>query len=146
MADDIKIHKNGDTAFHISKAKRNNRYVKAQITKLPQFNEWAITGLFYCALHYIDAVLSQDPNLSERYKEPMGHLDRKDAVSNCLSLKDIASLYLQLDDRSRQARYKQTHFPEQVFADVWKNLFIPIRENAMSILGMHPSSDNDEQS
>jgi hypothetical protein len=76
----------------------------------------------------------------------MGHLDRKDAVSNCLSLKDIASLYLQLDDRSRQARYKQTHFPEQAFDDVLKNLFIPIRENAMSILGMHPSSDNDEQS
>lgn len=58
--DNIKIHKNQDSTFHISKAKRNERFYRKHDLEKSTFNEWAVVTLFYSSLHYIDAVLSLD--------------------------------------------------------------------------------------
>jgi hypothetical protein len=133
---DIKNHKNQDKTFHISKAKRNERFYRKYDLDNSTFNEWSVVALFYSSLHYIDAVLSQDNNLSDELRDPSNHLIRKKAISQCKDLLPIATQYLDLADRSRQARYYQTCFKEGILNDTKKNLFEPIQNHIRTHLGI----------
>jgi len=142
-ADNIKTHKNQDPTFHISKAKRNERFYRKYDLDTSTFNEWAVVTLFYSSLHYVDAVLSQDIDLSDELRDPGNHLIRSEAVSKCKSLLPIASKYLQLSDRSREARYNQTYFKEGILNDIKTNLFKPIQNHARQHLGISLESESD---
>ena len=140
--DAIKTHQNQDHTFHISKAKRNERFYRKHDLAQSTFNEWAIVTLFYASLHYVDAILSLDANLTDDLREPVNHVARKTAVSQCQALLPIASKYLQLDNRSRLARYTQTFFAENVFSDTKTNLFDPIQNHARRHLGIKQETDS----
>jgi len=133
---DIKIHENRDYTFHISKAKRNERFYRKHDLDKSIFNEWAVVTLFYSSLHYIDAVLSLDTTLSDKLRDPEKHYLRKEAISQCKSLLPIARKYFELSDRSREARYHQTFFREGILKDIKTNLFEPIQNHVRTHLGI----------
>lgn len=132
----IKIHKNQDPTFHISKAKRNERFYRKHDLDKSTFNEWAVVTLFYSSLHYIDAVLSLDTDLPDKLRDPGNHRDRRDAMLQCKALLPIASKYLQLSERGWQARYNQTFFREGILNDTKTNLFEPIQNHVRKHLGI----------
>jgi len=140
--DGIKIHKNQDPTFHISKAKRNERFYRKYDLDNSTFNEWAIVTLFYSSLHYVDAVLSQDTDLSDELRDPGNHLIRSEAVSKCKALFPIASKYLQLSDRSREARYIKTFFSEGILTNIKANLFKPIQNHVRKQLGINLEAES----
>lgn len=140
--DNIKIHKYQDPAFHISKAKRNERFYRKHDLDKSTFNEWAVVTLFYSSLHYIDAVLSLDTDLPDELRDPDNHHDRRDAVLQCRALLPIVNKYLQLSERSRQARYNQTSFREGILKDTKSNLFEPIQNHVRKHLGISLESES----
>ena len=140
--DNIKVHKNQDSTFHISKAKRNERFYRKYDLDKSTFNEWAVVTLFYSSLHYIDAVLSLDITLSEELRDPDKHFLRKQAISQCKSLLPIARKYFELSDRSREARYSQTFFEEGILNDIKANLFEPIQNHIRKHLGISLESES----
>jgi len=54
----------------------------------------------------------------------------------------IASKYLQLSDRSWQARYNQTFFREGILNDIKTNLFEPIQKHVRKHLGITPEAES----
>jgi len=140
--DNIKYHVNQVHTFHVSKAKRNERFYRKHDLNKSTFNEWAIVTLFYSSLHYVDAVLSQDSTLPDDLREPDNHRKRRDAVLQCTDLLPIETKYFQLVERSWQARYNQTYFREGTLNDVETNLFQPIQNHIRNILGISLESES----
>jgi len=138
----IKFHINQDHTFHISKAKRNERFYRKYDLDNSTFNEWAIVTLFYSSLHYVDAVLSQDSSLPSDLRDPPNHEKRRDAVLKCAALLPIVNKYLQLSERSRQARYDRTSFKEGILNDIKTNLFEPIQNHVRKHLGISLESES----
>lgn len=101
--------------FHINKAKRNEKFYCSHKLETSGYNEWAITVLFYILLHYVDAVLSQDTNLSRDMQNPHDHKKRKKAITLSTPLSPISIMYLNMCDRSWEARYQRLHFPDNYF-------------------------------
>lgn len=127
---------NLDYEFHKSKAKRNERFYRKYDLDNSTFNEWAVVVLFYSTVHYVDAVLSKDNSLSDDFRQPKDHYTRKIAVSKCAALLPISAKYLQLETRSREARYDQTSFPDTALSNIKDNLFIPIQNYIRKHLGI----------
>ena len=140
--DNIKIHIFKDHKFHVSKAKRNERFYRKHDLDTSAFNEWAVIALFYASVHYVDAVLSQDTSLSDEFRDPGNHLNRNKAVSRCKNLLPIALQYLELYDRSIEARYSQTCFPEGSLHNIKTSLFEPIQSHLRKCLGISPESQS----
>ena len=140
--DNIKTHKNKDSTFHISKAKRNERFYRKHDLDKSTFNEWAVITLFYSSLHHVDAILGQDTTLSDELRDPDNHRKRRDAVLQCKALLPIVNKYLQLSERSWQARYYHTFFEEGVLGNAKTNLFQPIQNHVRK----HLSIDLEPQS
>ncbi len=127
---------NLDYEFHVSKAKRNERFYRRYDLDNSTFNEWAVVTLFYSAVHYIDAVLNKDKSLSPDYRQPTDHRMRRRAILKCPSLLPIQTKYLQLESRSMQARYDQTFFPDNALNKIKTELFIPIQSHVRNHLGI----------
>ena len=125
-----------DIKFHISKAKRNERFYLTFDLDTAIFNEWAVVVLFYALMHYVDAVLSQDTSLSGGLRDPEDHYARKRAVSQCHNLAPIVVDYLTLYDRSIDARYRQTSFPEGYLRNLKISLFEPVKSHLYKCLGL----------
>jgi len=140
--DNIKKHIKQDHTFHISKAKRNERFYNKINFSDSFFNEWGIVTLFYSSVHYVDAVLSQDSSLPDNLRDPMDHHNRNSAISKCTALLPIASKYLQLSEYSRDARYNQTFFEEGILNNIKTNLFDPIQIHIRNYLGISLESDS----
>ena len=140
--DNIKTHKVQDHTFHISKAKRNERFYRKHNLDKSTFNEWSVITLFYSSLHYIDAILSLDINLPDELRDPQDHDKRRTAISQCKALLPIASKYFQLSNRSWQARYIQTFFREGFLNDTKTNLFEPIQKHARKYLGINLETES----
>lgn len=133
---DIEYHELQNKVFHISKAKRNERFYRKDELEISNFTEWSVVVLFYAAVHYIDAVLSQDTSLSPEYRDPIDHSTRNIAVTKCLNLFPIAREYLQLYRRSIEARYNQLTFPDNYGTNAKTNLFNPIQKQSRTVLGI----------
>jgi len=140
--DNIKFHLNQDHTFHISKAKRNERFYRKHDLDKSTFNEWAVVTLFYSSLHYIDAVLSLDTGLSDELRDPDNHRICRRAISQCESLLPIASKYFDLAERGWQARYYQTFFKEGILNDTKSNLFEPIQNHVRKHLGISVEAES----
>lgn len=133
---DIIFHVLKDHKFHLSKAKRNERFYRKHDLDTSTFNEWAVVVLFYASLHYVDAVLSQDTSLSDELRDPVNHIKRKEAISRCDNLLPIARYYLELYDRSIDARYRHTSFPEGSLHNIKTSLFEPVQSHLRKCLGV----------
>lgn len=133
------FHNPKDAQFHIFKAERNEAfYGKHNMASMDAatFNEWAVVVLFYISVHYIDAILSQDASLPEDLRDPPDHYTRNRAVSQCSSLASVGSMYSNLYQRSRDARYNRICFPDDFVYKLEKISFKPVREYVRKQLGL----------
>ena len=98
------------TADHLRQA-YHNEALASQLGSLSlSAYDWAITALFYCALHFVDAYLFELRSI-----DPEGHTTRRDKVTrqNVLGRNDLVKVhipvihkdYLGMYSASRRARY-----------------------------------------
>lgn len=83
---------------HVSKAERNEKIAATLSTT--GYLDWAITCLFYAALHYVDAILSAS------VIHPEGHTERNLAIGTNDTLLKIRQEYRTLETLSRNGRYR----------------------------------------
>lgn len=84
---------------HLGKAQHNQRFYENLGIDTTDFLDWLVTGLFYCALHYIDAYLAVKPI------HPHNHKERNDCLNRIQELRGIREHYRALRDDCRDARY-----------------------------------------
>lgn len=83
---------------HLAKAKHNEAFVAA----LPHpFWDWAVTGTFYAALHYVMAFLATKAD------HPPTHQVRNSHIHRDAKLKPIYVDYRELQNESEDARYME---------------------------------------
>lgn len=126
----------GEQRFHINKAERNEQFFQSHNLESSSFNEWAVVVLFYAAMHYMDAVLARESVLSRSQRHPRDHPQRNRGVANSPTLGPIARLYLNLYQRSRDARYTHISFPDYVLNNLTTMSFQPLKTRARSVLGL----------
>jgi len=128
--------------LHIKKAERNEQYYRKQTQiQAPNgvaYNDWAITILFYSALHYADAALSQDASLAPNHRQPPNHSERNKAISKSLKLAPVAISYQNLYNRSIDARYNRIEFPDQLIQRLEQYDFKLIKQYIRSTLKLSP--------
>lgn len=60
----------GARKWHVERAKRNE---KASVAFESEYPEWAVTALFYSALHYVHSSLADEPALAKDERHPRKH-------------------------------------------------------------------------
>ena len=114
---------------HIAQAEKNERLYDSLIGT--EFNDWAITGLFYAALHYIDAYIASRTGAS-----PSNHSSRNYIVDSTRRLTDIRQAYSNLYRLSRNVRYELSPISADDAMQVKSQLFDPIRTRIRALLGI----------
>ena len=92
---------------HLSRAEQTEQLALALDRDRPVCVDWAVTMLFYSALHYIDAFLTG------KNMHPMNHRVRDEEVERNGTLSYIYGAYRRLKDLSRAARYEIPNFPPE---------------------------------
>ncbi len=82
---------------HLTQARHNETFFDHIDAGL--FGDWAVTTLFYAALHYVDAYLATQG------VHPKGHVFRDMEVVKYGKTRTIHAHYRRLEDRSSDARY-----------------------------------------
>ena len=114
---------------HIAQAEKNERLYENLLGT--EFNDWAITGLFYAALHYVDAYIVMRTGTS-----PSNHRARNRLVERTLNLTEIRLAYIELYRSSRNVRYKIPAVSANQAMQVKAQLFDPIRAHIRALLGL----------
>jgi hypothetical protein len=112
---------------HILQARHNENFY--QVTDKNAFSDWAMTAIFYAALHYIDAVLAKLGMV-----DPGGHSVRDDQVHKRVELRPIANSYFRLKSRSRSARYYCMSFRPQELQRCYDVELANIKQHIMPII------------
>jgi hypothetical protein len=115
-----------DRRRHLSKAEQNETLSLS--LQGGGHNDWAVTLLFYAALHLVDAYL--DP------MQPKRHTDRRNLIRNDPVLRPIWFHYRELDDRSRDARYECLPFSGIQVSDLRSNSFEPVKRHLRRLLNL----------
>jgi HEPN domain-containing protein len=89
-------------ADYVAQAVRN-RDLASSLRSQDRF-DWAVTCLFYAAVHYVNAFLRRSNQPIPRRHG--GHQGRLNIVQQDRSLREIYKSYRHLDDESRDARYE----------------------------------------
>ena len=113
---------------HIKKAARNENFAEFLATKT-KYIDWAVTMLFYAALHYVDAVLAASSI------HPSKHAERKDAIERNDTVKRVYSEYRALETTSVNARYYAMPIDESDWHAV-KPQFDTLRSHLRNRLGI----------
>lgn len=92
-----------DVAEHIAQAHHNERFF-ATIDPA-QYSDWAVTVLFYSALHYIDAYLA-----TTGYLDPGTHPERLRLIRSNAVTRAVYREYSRLKNYSENARYYGARF------------------------------------
>lgn len=88
---------------HLRIAKNNETFSEYLISQ-GTYLEWAATGMFYAAIHYVEAILAK------QNKHSGSHRMRDTAIANDPTLSGIYDEYSELKNDSIQARYQGTNF------------------------------------
>lgn len=113
---------------HLLKAERNATFAQFLAEKT-KYIDWAVTMLFYSALHYFDAVLAVSG------EHPKNHQERHDAIDVNDTLKQVYREYRVLETASWNSRY----FTMPIEAADWqavKPKFDTLRSHVRKHLGM----------
>jgi uncharacterized protein (UPF0332 family) len=89
---------------HLTRAGETESLARALNRQKPVCVDWAVTMLFYAALHYIDAFLA-GKNL-----HPLNHSLRDEEIEKNGSIAEVYRDYRRLKDMSRAARYEIANF------------------------------------
>lgn len=125
----------GDRRFHVEKAARNEAFYSGLDAPNLGFDEWVVTVLFYIIMHYVDGALATDPALSQGLQHPSSHMRRNQAVAKSPQLSSIEITYLNLYDRSRDARYNLIEFRPGFLREV-EGDYRNMRSSLRAILGL----------
>ena len=121
---------------HIEQAQHNEafcNFLSGLATPRP-YLDCEIAGLFYAAVHYIDAILATKLTTGIH---PRDHLQRNHLVSTVTDFAAINTQYLQLENRRRNAQYDLIKSSEANVQTFRENLFNPIRTDVRHKLGLH---------
>jgi hypothetical protein len=94
----------------VEQAERNERFyihLRSQGAATERYSEWQVVGLFYSALHYIDAFMARRMNA-----HPPSHEVRINTIAMFRELDPVAGYFLHLYNRSREARYDLIKFSD----------------------------------
>jgi len=109
------------------------RYEENAATFVDSGNAWSFVALFYSALHWTNAVLSQCGYDPEHKKAT--HNLRHRIVNECRTgLEDIAWEYRTLKGISEQVRYSGKEFESKFYYKCYDDYFIPIKKHARILL------------
>src|SRR5205823_2251134 len=89
-----------------TKAKHDEQFVSSCDPKTSPFIDWAITGLFYAALHYVEAFFAT------QNRHSADHRARDSAIRRDPDLRAIYDDYNELKNFSINARYYMARFTE----------------------------------
>lgn len=89
---------------HLHQAQHNEAFVASFNLDSTAYLDWAVTGIFYAALHYVESFLA------DRNIHPETHLSRDRVFQQQQNLKPIYNQYRVLKTRSENARYDLQQF------------------------------------
>lgn len=114
---------------HIAQAEKNERLYESLLGT--EFNDWAVTGLFYAALHHIDAYF-----IRQTGARPSNHSSRNRLVDRTLNLSQIRRDYAELYNWSRNVRYDTFSVSTDEALYVRTEHFIPVYSHIRALLGI----------
>ena len=117
---------------HLAQAARNEALAQ-QLVAMGEAG-WAITGLFYAALHLIQAYLVQVG------PAPVNHQKRAVSIAATVELARVVDPYRLLKALSENARYDCRAFSPEQFEEVRRTRYQPIVEHLNS-LNEEPEDD-----
>jgi hypothetical protein len=111
-----------DRNEHLTRARQTESLASSLNANLGVVVDWAITMLFYAALHYVDAYLAG------KNMHPLSHDQRDREIESNGSLSVIYNDYRRLKDLSRAARYEIANFPKEKL-DIARMRLISIKKH-----------------
>ena len=117
---------------HLTQAQHNNQFLATFDLAVSPYLDWAVTVIFYAALHYVRvlAARSRFTNISS-YADMDRVFERLDVFRR---REDVYVDYRQLKDDSREARYDMRQFSPDEVIDLRDGELHRIREFVVSHL------------
>lgn len=106
---------------HLTQAARNE---SLSLALEAQYSEWAVTALFYAALHYVEAYFDRHAT-SGQPRHHTGHVERTRAVR--LRIPTVYRSYRWLMELSRDARYECVMFTPADVRHLRRTYFEPLK-------------------
>jgi hypothetical protein len=120
------------TEQYLSQAAANADLATFLRDNRPNDLDWAVTCLFYSAVHYVNAYLCKTgQGIPRRHRGDQNSMGRSNIVQQDPNLKIIYSDYRALDDDSRDARYELCK-PKKSEYDAGKVRLFRIRQHITS--------------
>lgn len=113
---------------HIDQALRNETLADRLDANLNPTQEWRVTLLFYAALHWVEAYLT---NIGMR---TFNHSGRQKVISQRPELTQIVVNYFLLKHESEEARYNCKAFAESELSQIRDNYYNPVKQHMQSLL------------
>ncbi len=114
---------------HYRKAIKNIDFYESVSSTHP---DWAMTGLFYAALHLVDSYLATK---TADGLHPENHNYRTDCLGKVSELRPIYGYYRSLQDFGHRARYKMNAYTQTQVDDAHDRYLKPIKEEIDRLLG-----------
>jgi hypothetical protein len=92
---------------HINWARQNEEFAKSLDPKFNIDANWAITAVFYAAVHYVDAYFAA------RGQRPVDHDEREQKLNRDDFFASVRKIYKELKRLSREARYEMAPYGEK---------------------------------
>jgi len=118
------------TNQHIQQAEKNEVFFSSFDAGSTLYSDWAVTALFYAALHYVDACLGH------LNFHPVSHAQRTPLIRHYLP--QIFQWYRELKDESEQARYQLKMFTSQQVVQYQQENLLEIRSFCQMWLSRNP--------
>lgn len=115
---------------HVAQADRNINLC-GEMRERGEF-EWAVTTMFYSAVHLMDAWLA----VGGKPPHPENHLVRERAIRSNGHLRLQYDNYRELYDRSVDARYECVRFDDPQVEDLHRSAYQPIKDHLRRGLGI----------
>jgi hypothetical protein len=113
---------------HLEKARHNESFVASFDISSTPFLDWAITGMFYSALHYLEAYFAK-----QGYHSP-DHRTRDSTIQRDGNIRHLFVAYSELKNFSINARYSLKQFKaSDVTATLQPHLEL-VKRTAISLL------------
>ncbi|MDA2924471.1 hypothetical protein MYX65_07420 [Acidobacteria bacterium AH-259-L09] len=94
---------------HIAKARHNEEFIVEIRASGNKFLDWAITGYFYAAIHYVESYFARFLGY-----HTTDHGERLTRINHEPSLREVYPVFRSLKDDSEEARYGVTEFTDEV--------------------------------
>ncbi len=113
---------------HEQRALDNEQFSRSLLSGT-QYLDWAVAGLFYSALHLVEAYLDHAHGLHMH-----GHRKRQKFISSNSALKPVRREYRELRQRCDDARYDLFPVTAKLVADLTANEFAAVKAHITPLL------------